>query len=113
MPTENGAILYGAFKDYTAGKITLEQLNVILKDLGEMGFAPGNNALTNAELSASTAGNGPTEANGYGYLDTGTGIPNKVQVVKGKVIGGGVGTMHACLIIAGKVYHVNGETVVD
>lgn len=67
---------------------------------------------------ATTVGYYPSQANGYGLLDTGTGSPDKVHVTGGKldhavnqVQPDGSTNMAAYVIICGKTYEVFGDTL--
>lgn len=101
-------------KDYTAGKATLEEANAALA-AAEAGYtlAPGKNALTEAEIRATTVGHYPGMANGWGLLDTGTGSLDKVQVKDGRLVNMDCGQMPAFCMIAGKMYEVKGKELVE
>ena len=59
---------------YTNGEADLEKTNQALKEAGaKYHLDPGKNALTEAEIRATTVGTYPDMANGWGLLDTGTG----------------------------------------
>jgi len=99
---------------YTSGEATLEETNAALEAAGiNLRLDPGKNELTEAEIAETVAGETPAEANGMGLLDTGTGCLDKVLVVDGKLVDNDVGEMYALCIIGGKVYHVNGDTLVE
>ena len=103
-----------AILKYTSGEATLEETNAALEAAGiNLRLDPGKNELTEAEIAETVAGETPAEANGMGLLDTGTGCLDKVLVVDGKLVDNDVGEMYALCIIGGKVYHVNGDTLVE
>lgn len=98
---------------YTAGAATLEETNADLKELGsELRLDPSRNVLTPEEIAATHAETAET-ACGWGLLDTGTGSHDKVEVKDGKLVDNDVGEMYALLLIGGKAYHVQGDTVTD
>lgn len=99
-------------KKYTAGEITLEEVNAALAGSGYH-LDPGKNALTEEEIRATTIGTYPDMANGYGLLDTGTGTLDKVEVRGGKLVDTDLGIMPGMVIIAGRTYYVNGDTLTD
>lgn len=94
---------------YTAGEMTLEQANAELKGIK---LNPGKNILTEEEMRATTVGYYPDQANGWGLLDTGTGTFDKVRVTNGK-LDYGMGDAFALVYIAGKMYEVKNDTLVD
>lgn len=99
---------------YTAGEITLEQANVDLQDAGsDLYLDPQKNMLTQEEIEETVTGETPADACGMGLLDTGTGSLDKVFVESGKLVAFDCGDMHALLLIGGKTYHVQGNTLVD
>lgn len=99
---------------YTTGEITLEDTNASLKEAGA-GFhlEPGTNALTEAEKRATTVGEYPDMANGFGLLDSGTGTLDKVKVRDGQLVNCDMGDSCAMLTIAGKTYYVQGTALTD
>lgn len=105
--------------DYTSGKATVEETNAALKEAkANFHFEPGKNVLTEEEIRATTVGNYPDMANGYGLLDSGTGSMEKVHVVNGKldfpvnqVEEDGSTNMLAYVHICGKVFEVFGDTL--
>lgn len=100
--------------NYTAGEITLEQANADLRDAGsDLYLDPQKNLLTQDEIDETVTGETPDEACGMGLLDTGTGSLNKVFVEDGKLVDNDCGDMHALVLIGGKTYHVQGDTLVD
>lgn len=104
---------------YTAGEKTTEEVNEILKGSG-LTFTPGKNALTEEEIRATTIGTYPDMANGWGLLDTGTGSMDKVFLKDGKldhvvneVMEDGSVNSTVNLYIAGRLYNVEGDTLVE
>lgn len=106
-------------RDYTTGEADLEATNAALKEAGAgFSFVPGQNEITEEDRMATTVGYYPSQANGYGLLDTGTGSPDKVHVTGGKldhavnqVQPDGSTNMAAYVIICGKTYEVFGDTL--
>lgn len=100
--------------NYTAGEITLEQANADLRDAGsDLYLDPERNLLTQDEIEETVTGETPADACGMGLLDTGTGSLDKVFVEDGKLVDNDCGDMDALLLIGGKTYHVQGDTLVD
>ena len=100
--------------EYTTGDITLEETNAALEAAGiNLRIELGKNKLTEAEIEETIVGETPAEANGMGLLDTGTGCLDKVLVADGKLVDNDVGEMYALLMIGGKVYHVEGNTLTE
>lgn len=106
---------------YTTGEATPEETNEALREAGA-GFhlEPGKNEITPEELAQTITGETPEEATGYGLLDTGTGIMEKVQVINGKlndainqVNPDGTTNMTAFVIIGPKRYEVKGDALAD
>ena len=97
-------------RKYTAGELTLAEANLKLRGIR---LNPGKNILTEEEKRATTVGYYPEQANGYGLLDTGTGSLDKVKIQSGKLINCDCGIMRALVSIAGKTYHVKGDTLVE
>ena len=99
---------------YTAGEMGLEETNKALKDAGAgYHLDPNKNALTEAEIRATTVGTYPDMANGWGLLDTGTGSLDKVEVRNGKLVHMDCGEMYALCLIAGKTYKVHGTELAE
>lgn len=102
--------------DYTSGKVPVDETNAALKEAkANFHFEPGKNVLTEKEIRATTVGNYPNMANGYGLLDSGTGSMEKVHVVNGKLDFSvnqlqedGTPNMRVYVHICGKVYEVFG-----
>lgn len=101
-------------RKYSAGELTLEDANARLKDAGApIHLDPQRNVLTEADKRATTIGYYPDQANGWGLLDSGTGTLDKVEVQSGKLVNMDCGEMYALCIIAGKTYHVKGDTLTE
>lgn len=99
---------------YTTGEITLEQTNINLKDAGSnLYLDPERNILTQSEIEETITGETPAEACGMGLLDTGTGSLDKVLVEDGKLVDNDCGDMRALVLIGGKTYRVQGDTLTD
>ena len=99
---------------YTKGEQDLEKTNQALKEAGAIyHLDPGKNALTEAEIRATTVGAYPDMANGWGLLDTGTGSLDKVEVRGGKLAHMDCGEMYALCLIAGKTYRVRGAALAE
>lgn len=98
---------------YTAGEATLEETNAALAKLGAgIHLEPGKNELSAGEIAAAKAETAAT-ANGWGLLDTGTGILDKVQVKDGQLVDCDCGEMRALYMIAGKTFQVQGAALVE
>ena len=99
---------------YTNGEATLEETNQALRDAGSMvTLEPGRNELTEEEIRATTIGQYPDMANGWGLLDTGTGSFDKVEVRNGKLVSTGCGIMKAMICMAGRWYYIDDKTLCD
>lgn len=106
-------------RDYTAGEADLETTNAALAESGAgFSLAPGQNDITEADRQETTVGYYPSQANGYGLLDTGTGTLDKVPVKAGKlpfavneVQPDGSTNSFAQVVICGRVYEVFGDTL--
>ena len=101
-------------QDYTAGKTSAEEANAALA-AADAGYrlTPGRNTLTEAEIRATTIGQYPDMANGWGLLDTGTGSFDKVEVRDGHLMNCDCGIMPAMCILAGRAYYVRGDVLTD
>lgn len=106
-------------KNYTTGEADLEATNAALREAGA-GFSlqPGQNEITEADRQETTVGYYPSQANGYGLLDTGTGTLDKVPVKAGKlpfavneVQADGSTNGFAQVVICGRVYEVFGDAL--
>jgi len=108
-------------KDYTAGKEDLEATNAALKEAGAgYHLDPGKNELTEEDRRETTVGYYPEQAHGWGLLETGTGSPDKVHIVGGRldhtvneVLPDGTTNMAAYVTICGKVYAVLGDNLAE
>lgn len=101
-----------SIKKYTAGEMTLEEVNAALAGSGYH-LDPGKNALTEDEILHTSIGTYPNQANGWGLLDTGTGTLDKVEVRNGKLVDTDLGIMPGQVIIAGRTYWVDGAELTD
>lgn len=101
-----------SIRKYTAGEMTLEEVNAALSGSGYH-LDPGKNALTEDEILHTTIGTYPNQANGWGLLDTGTGTLDKVEVRGGKLVDTDLGIMPGKVIIAGRSYWVDGAELTD
>ena len=100
--------------DYTAGKVGLEDTNKALKEAGSgLTLNPGRNVITEEELRATTVGDTPEEANGWGLMDHGVGSHEKVHVVDGRTVDVDMGAEVAFVYIGGKKYELKGDKLVD
>lgn len=107
-------------RKYSAGEITIEEANEKLKELkAGLHFDENKNVITEEEKMATTIGYYPCQANGFGLLDTATGSLDKVEIVNGKTkypvntVIDGKPNMPAYVYIAGKVYSVHGDVLVE
>lgn len=100
---------------YTTGEKTLEETNAALKKLGSgLQLYPGRNELTEEEIRQTTVGALPSQANGWGLLDTGTGSYDKVKVTNGKLAPeNSMGESYALIIIGNRTYGVDHCDLVD
>lgn len=99
---------------YTTGEKTLEETNAALKEAGAtFHIDPARNLFTPEELASTRIGETPEEANGWGLLDTGTGTYDKVQIADGHLVNCDMGESYALVIIGGKLYKVEGDTLTD
>lgn len=106
---------------YTHGDATLEETNAALKEAGSsLYFDPYHNVITPEEMAQTTVGERPEDANGYGYLDTGTGTLDKIHIVHGKteyplntVDEDGVCHVTELVYIMGKTYRVIVDKLVE
>lgn len=99
---------------YTGGGATAEETNAALTEAGA-GFhlEPGRNTLTEAEKLATTVGWYPSQANGFGLLNSGTGTLDKVEVRDGQLVNCDMGESYAELHIAGKHYYIQGKALTE
>lgn len=90
-------------RDYSEGKITLEEANKKLKEeKSSLTLNPNRNVIT------------PGEEDRFGLLDSGTGSLDKVEIKDGKLVYS-VGEMYCLVFFNGKTYHVaeDGVTLID
>lgn len=101
-------------RDYTEGKLTLDEANAKLAEAGA-GFTlnPDRNTITAEELAETHAGDTPESVNGYGLMDHGVGCMEKVHVVGGKTVDVDMGAETAFVYIAGKCYNLVGDTLTE
>lgn len=94
--------------------------NEALKAAGmTFSIMPGKNEISAEELAKTSVGKTPAEANGYGLLDMGVGLPDKVKVTNGKLdhpineaSPDGKTNMKCFVSILDKRYEVKGDTLV-
>ena len=99
---------------YTAGKASLDETNAALKaEKANLTLDPGKNTLTAEELAATTVGDTPAQANGWGLMDHGVGCMEKVQVVNGHTVNVDMGQELAYVYIGGKKYQLAGTELKD
>ena len=106
--------LESVLHDYTTGEKTLEEANLALKELGcGLTLDPARNLFSAQELMETRTGETPDEANGWGIMDHGVGCLEKVHVVDGKTPDVNMGEEIAFVHIAGRVYELKGDTLVE
>ena len=100
---------------YTKGEMTPDEANAALKEVedNDLFLDPNRNIITQAEFMATTAGDTPETVNGYGLMDHGVGCLEKVHVVDGKTPDVNMGEEIAFVHIAGRVYELKGDTLVE
>ena len=100
---------------YTKGEMTPDEANAALKEVedNDLFLAPNRNIITQEEFMATTAGDTPETVNGYGLMDHGVGCLEKVHVVDGKTPDVNMGEEIAFVHIAGRVYELKGDTLVE
>lgn len=106
-------------QNYTTGEADLEKTNAALREAGAgYHLEPGQNEITEEDRMATVVGYYPSQASGWGLLDTGTGSMEKVKVTGGRlehpvnqVQPDGSTNMAAYVIICGKTYEVFGDTL--
>jgi len=99
---------------YTAGEITVYEANKMLEEVGSILYLdPEKIGLSQSEIDETVVGDTPQNATGIGLLDTGTGSLDKVFVEDGKLVDTDCGDMAALVLIGGKTYHVQGDTLTD
>lgn len=106
---------------YTAGKTDLEETNAALEETGAgYHLDPDKNTLTEDDIRETVVGHYPEQASGWGLLDTGTGILDKVHMSGGRldhavneVLPDGTTNMLAYVTVCGKTYEVLGDTLAE
>lgn len=100
--------------DYTLGKADVEATNKELERIDSgLRVDPDKNTITEAEKHQTVIGYYPEQTTGYGLLDTGTGSLDKVHVTGGKLDDCDMGESFALVIIAGRMYEVDGRALKD
>lgn len=99
---------------YTNGEATLEETNKALKEAeANVHLDPKRNILTAEELAATTVGETPAEANGFGLMEHGASCMEKVQVVDGHTVNVDMGCELAFVFIGGRKYRLCGTALED
>lgn len=99
---------------YTKGEATLPETNEALKEAeANVHLDPERNVLTAEELAATTAGETPAEVNGWGLMDHGFSVMEKVQVAEGHTVNVDMGGELAYVYIGGKRYKLSGTELQD
>ena len=100
---------------YTKGEMTPDEANAALKEVedNDLFLDPNRNIITQEEFMATTAGDTPDTVNGYGLMDHGVGCLEKVHVVNGKTPDVNMGEEIAFVHIAGRIYELKGDTLVE
>lgn len=94
---------------YTSGEVCLEDTNEALKKAeSNLRLDPERNAITAEELAATTVGDTPSQANGWGLMDHGASCMEKVQVVGGHTVNVDMGEELAYVFIGGRKYKLIG-----
>ena len=88
---------------YAHGKLTLEECNQRLKELGSAPLRGPLEPKITPEMAAK----------GYCLLDTGTGSYDVVQVKNGELVDSDMGEMAAFVLMDGKWHEVKGSKVMD
>lgn len=100
--------------DYTAGKTPLDETNAALKEAeSNLNLNPERNALTAEELAATTVGETPAEANGWGLMSHGFSTLQKVHVINGHTVNVDMGCELAFVYMGGKKYKLVGTQLQD
>ena len=100
---------------YTKGEMTPDEANAALKEVegNDLFLNPNRNIITQEEFLETTVGETPDTVNGYGLMDHGVGCLEKVHVVDGKTPDVNMGEEIAFVHIAGRVYELKGDTLVE
>ena len=101
-------------EECTDGKAPREKARETLKK-SDAGYhlEPGRNTLTEEEIRSTTIGTYPDMANGWALLDTGTASLDKVRVKNGELVDADLGIMTGMVIMAGRIYYVEGRVLPD
>lgn len=109
-----------ALYKYSNGEIGLEKVNEILVTNDLQPLVPDQNVITPEEYVMTKVGEKPSDANGFGLIDMGIPVLQKVKVVNGKidhkvneVDENGNVNMDVDIYIGGKKYHLRGDVLVD
>ena len=87
---------------YTHGETTLEETNAKLREIrAGVYLDPKKHVIL------------PGEEARFGLLDTGTGTFDKVEIKDGKLVNVDCGDMYALVILDGRTYRVQGNTLVE
>lgn len=101
---------------YTKGEATLPETNEALQE-AEAGYHldPERNMLTAEELAATTVGETPAEANGWGLMEHGASCMEKVRIIDGRTVAADtdMGCELAFVFIGGKKYKLSGTELQD
>lgn len=99
---------------YTKGEATLPETNEALKEAeANVHLDPERNVLTAEELAATTVGETPAEANGWGLMDHGFSVMEKVQVVNGRTVDVDMGGELAFVHLGGRKFKLDGTVLKD
>lgn len=101
-------------KQHTAGAITLEEANALLKknECGGLQLDPFKNAITGQEFVDTVVSDDPAKVTGWGLMNHGVGTPEKMHVQNGKLdYDTGFHGDTAVLYIKGKIFAVNGDHI--
>ena len=87
---------------YTHGETTLEETNAKLREIhAGVYLDPKKHVIL------------PSEEARFGLLDTGTGTFDKVEIKDGKLVNVDCGDMYALVILDGRTYRVQGNTLIE
>ena len=87
---------------YTHGEASLEETNAKLREIrAGVSLNPKKHVIL------------PGEEARFGLLDTGTGTFDKVEIKDGKLVNVDCGDMYALVILDGRTYRVQGNTLVE
>lgn len=101
-------------KKHTAGAITLEEANELLKENGCGGLQldPFKNVITGQEFMDTVVSDDPAKVTGWGLMNHGVGTPEKMHVQNGKLdYDTGFYDGQAAFFIKGKIFTVNGDHI--